>query len=92
MTDKTYGPDKLTIERMHSNRADAKAAGHSHYFTGKVCKWGHIDPRWVTSGNCVECHLVEVKKRYYRNRHNPRRVMTVEEKAERRRYTAEKFY
>ena len=30
MTDKTYGPDKLTIERMHSNRADAKAAGHSH--------------------------------------------------------------
>ncbi len=82
MTDETYGPDKLTIEQMHTNRTNANAAGHSYYFTGKVCKWGHIAPRMFTSGNCAECHLVEVKKRYYRNRHSPRRVMTVEEKAE----------
>jgi len=37
MTYKTYAPAKLTIGQMHSNRQDADAAGHSHFFTGV---WG----------------------------------------------------
>ena len=82
MTDKTYGPEKLTIEQMHSNRANAKAAGQSYYFTGKVCKWGHVVPRRLANGNCVECHRVEVKKHYYRYKYRPRRLLTMEEKAE----------
>ena len=35
-------------------RAEAKAQGATHYFTGKPCSRGHIAPR-KTKGACVEC-------------------------------------
>ena len=35
-------------------RAEAKATGATHYFTGKPCSRGHIAPR-KTKGCCVEC-------------------------------------
>ena len=35
-------------------RAEAKATGATHYFTGKPCTRGHIAPR-KTKGCCVEC-------------------------------------
>jgi 5-methylcytosine-specific restriction endonuclease McrA len=38
------------------SRKAAKAAGLTHYFTGKPCKrGGHIDQRWVSSFMCVTC-------------------------------------
>jgi 5-methylcytosine-specific restriction endonuclease McrA len=37
-----------------TTRAEAKATGASHYFTGKPCTRGHIALR-KTKGNCVEC-------------------------------------
>lgn len=37
-----------------TNRADAKAQGATHYFTGKPCSRGHIALR-KTKGCCVEC-------------------------------------
>lgn len=37
-----------------STRAEAKATGATHYFTGKPCKHGHVAPR-RTKGNCIEC-------------------------------------
>jgi 5-methylcytosine-specific restriction endonuclease McrA len=37
-----------------NNRADAKATGATHYFTGKPCSRGHIALR-KTKGTCVEC-------------------------------------
>ena len=37
-----------------TNRADAKAQGMSHYFTGKPCVRGHVALR-KTKGSCVEC-------------------------------------
>lgn len=35
-------------------RAEAKASGATHYFTGKACVRGHIAPR-KTKGSCVDC-------------------------------------
>jgi hypothetical protein len=35
-------------------RAEAKATGATHYFTGKPCTRGHIAPR-KTKGCCIEC-------------------------------------
>ena len=35
-------------------RAEAKATGATHYFTGEPCKRGHIAPR-KTKGCCIEC-------------------------------------
>ena len=58
MTDKTYGPDNLTIDQMHSNRDDAKVAGHSHYFLEESCKRGHKAPRYTSSTVCVECRKI----------------------------------
>lgn len=37
-----------------TNRADAKATGATHYFTGKPCSRGHIALR-KTKGTCIEC-------------------------------------
>lgn len=36
-------------------RMAAKAAGLKHYFTGKPCKRGHIDRRYVASFCCMTC-------------------------------------
>ena len=33
----------------------AKDAGELHYFTGKPCKRGHVEKRFVSSGACVKC-------------------------------------
>lgn len=53
----TYGRDKLTIAEMHATRKECLAAGHSHYFTGKPCKYGHIAPR-TKKGGCNECQRI----------------------------------
>jgi len=44
--------------KLPSTRAEAKAIGATHYFTGKPCKHGHIAPR-KTKGACVECLRAE---------------------------------
>ena len=80
MTDKTYGPAKLTIEQMHSNRQDADAAGHSHYFTGKPCNHGHISPKRIINNRCLKCENIAYKARYIPK---PRRKKTKAEIAER---------
>ncbi len=51
---KTYGRDKLTIEQMTNTQKDCLKAEHSHYFTGKRCKWNHIAPR-TKRGECHTC-------------------------------------
>ena len=82
MIDKTYGPDNITIEQMHSNRADAKAAGHSFYYSGIPCKHGHIAPRRTINTRCQKCEKISCEIEYIPK---PSRKMTKEEKAEKRR-------
>lgn len=48
----------MDITTLPKTRAEAKAAGASHYFTGEPCKHGHVAPR-KTKGACVECLKVE---------------------------------
>ena len=36
-------------------RKEAKLRGDAHYFTGKPCKNGHIDKRFVENGRCLSC-------------------------------------
>ena len=43
---------------LPKTRAEAKAIGAAHYFTGEPCKHGHIAPR-KTKGACIECLKVE---------------------------------
>ena len=48
----------MDTANMPKTRAEAKALGASHYFTGEPCKHGHIAPR-KTKGACVECLQAE---------------------------------
>lgn len=34
---------------------EAKSQGLKYYFTGKVCKHGHMSPRYTNSSKCTEC-------------------------------------
>ena len=79
MTDKTYGPENLTIEQLHSNPAAARAAGHLHYFTGKPCKWGHVVPRRAKGCACLECERI-YRNNFYATHKKPRRNITKEER------------
>ena len=48
----------METTNLPKTRAEAKATGATHYFTGEPCKHGHIAPR-KTKGACVECLKVE---------------------------------
>ena len=48
----------MDTANLPKTRAEAKAQGATHYFTGEPCKHGHIAPR-KTKGACVECLRVE---------------------------------
>jgi 5-methylcytosine-specific restriction endonuclease McrA len=48
----------METTNLPKTRAEAKASGASHYFTGEPCKHGHIAPR-KTKGACIECLKVE---------------------------------
>lgn len=36
-------------------RKEAKSLGLKRYFSGKSCKYGHIEERYVNSGGCCQC-------------------------------------
>ena len=52
----------MDASTLPKSRAEAKAAGAKHYFTGEPCKHGHIAPR-KTKGACTECLRVDWEKR-----------------------------
>ena len=50
------------------SRKEAKARGLKRYFTGKLCKRGHMVERHASSGNCVECKKAESKAYWAANK------------------------
>lgn len=57
---------------LPSRRIEAISLGLSHYFTGKPCKYGHIDTRHITMG-CRKCRRVMEAKRDKSPKGRPRR-------------------
>ena len=64
------------------SRDDAIAQGLTHYFTGKPCKHGHIDKRYVKDRNCFKCGQlkkkpaycpIKGKERYWKMKSDPKR-------------------
>ena len=51
----------MDTSALPKSRAEAKATGAKHYFTGEPCKHGHVAPR-KTKGACIECIKVEWEK------------------------------
>jgi hypothetical protein len=60
------------------SRADAKAQGLKHYFTGKPCKRGHLSVRYVCSAECQDC-LFAKNKQWQHN--NPGRYLELQREA-----------
>lgn len=56
----------MTYESLPADRLEAKRIGARHYFTGKPCGRGHIEPRHLT-GTCVVCAREAVKRWEARN-------------------------
>lgn len=50
------------------SKKEAKALGKLFYFTGKQCKRGHVDKRYVSTGDCYTCKMERGKKWYENNR------------------------
>jgi hypothetical protein len=51
------------------SRKEALASNLSKYFTGKLCKQGHISERYASNGACVQCSQIKSKSSsdYQRN-------------------------
>lgn len=60
----------------------AEAVGLKHYFTGKPCKFGHLAPRYVSTGRCVPCTVAYVIA--WQNNNREKKI------AKQRRYQARK--
>ena len=43
------------------SRKEAKSLGLKYYFTGKLCKHGHINERMTSSGVCTDCKSIIVR-------------------------------
>ncbi len=53
MTSLSYGP--------FISRAQAKEQGLKQYFTGKPCKHGHVESRYVNGSLCLECNRLNAQ-------------------------------
>jgi hypothetical protein len=60
---------------MYPSRVEASNAGHRKFFTGRPCSRGHVAPRYVTTGNCIECAKGYTAQ--FKARHNLGRVSNV---------------
>ena len=50
--------------KLPETRAEAKAIGSKHYFTGKPCTRGHIAPRFTSIGKCKTCAVEDSSNSY----------------------------
>lgn len=55
--------EKQRIMTQIISRQEAKASGLARYFTGKLCKRGHVAERLASTGVCVECNKETARTR-----------------------------
>ena len=55
LLDVITAPWAIQPANLLEKRSLSKAAGHTHYFTGKPCPQGHVAPRRVINGGCQVC-------------------------------------
>jgi len=53
---------------MIITKAEAKAQGLKHFYTGKPCKHGHIGYRTYPYNTCVECNDRNTRREHERER------------------------
>ena len=79
-------------------RAEAKAVGSTHYFTGKTCRNGHVEIRNTSTGRCLACDRDKALKERTENperlaeRRKKYRMENIEEERERERIRSKERY
>ena len=63
--------EDLTIYGSFISRQLAKEKGLKRYFTGVVCKRGHLDIRQTVDGKCLTCSQIQARERYERRKADP---------------------
>lgn len=48
-------PEIYQLDIPIMTRIEARAKGLSRYFTGNMCKHGHVAERDTRNGGCIEC-------------------------------------
>lgn len=48
--------------KLPESRSAAKIAGSARYFTGKLCRNGHLTERRTSDGKCVDCAKLQAEK------------------------------
>jgi len=49
--------ERIAVFKYLSKRRDAAKERHKQYYTGKLCKHGHMSPRYTKSAKCVQCNI-----------------------------------
>ncbi len=84
------------MARVIITRGEARKQGLSRYFTGKACKRGHVDERYVSNLDCVSCVYERSKANawYKRNRerHNANSRAWYAENSEKLKATRDRWY
>ena len=60
------------MEQTLLTKKQAREHGLKHYFTGKTCKRGHVDHRYVSTGQCCSCIKEQSKAWQENNREKSR--------------------
>jgi len=60
--------DDNGVLREIISRKEAKEKGLAEYFTGKICKRGHVSLRKTANAFCKECRKQDDKRRYQENK------------------------
>lgn len=59
-------PAILDYSDLPNTRARAKDVGTDLYYTGKLCRAGHLDVRYTSTANCATCARAYSKARHKR--------------------------
>lgn len=59
----TAGINEGSDQKLPGSAGEARAVGSTHYFTGKLCKNGHLSKRRISDNKCLECNKASAKSR-----------------------------
>ena len=56
---------KKDLRTLPKSKGEAIAEGERYYFSGSLCRYGHLCPRFL-NGKCIECRRTRNRDRYRR--------------------------